>query len=186
MANVLRDLGEAIQTYCRTRFISIINDRCRLALGDERAPAMDRPCITIQLYNALPARDYQDGPVHTRTYDEVSGTATKTKAPMPVRLFYQLDAFCDSKEDDLDLTSLLLQIFSQQHIKLTTGDGRFVYLIPEQFNPLDNLEEGIWRKDIRFSTVVWLDSPDSPETEYLVQQFNLNVDAFTASIFNET
>lgn len=192
MSSAVEDVFTSLGTFLNAN-ISSLGNRIIAGFPDERADAQqDRtyPYGTLILYDAIVARDEQTGLPTFVVKDESAGNCERFKSPNPVRLYFQFDTWCIKRSGtggDWEVASELYALFSSRHTKVTTTDGRILFLVTEQIGSLDELApDNVFRKDVRFSVVVWFDHPDDATTEYLVTQLKLTGNNEVQILIDET
>lgn len=170
MAELLRDVFKGLRDYFQTNLTA---DRVVLGFRDERseaAPERDYPEVTVTLYDArLDNVGRYGGLFRTIAVNPDGKTAKIGRIPSPLNLYFQLDTFCEKREDDWILSREAMEVLADRYTKITTDDGRVLHLFPVSMDVLDTLTaDVIWRKAYRFFVQVWLDSPAAAEDAYLV------------------
>lgn len=181
MSNLIRPVVQELKNF----FVGIVPevqsqvsgqpDRFFVGFGDERIKAVNEyPRLIITLYDAVPDRGAQTGAHSYIVKDTQAGTGEVHLADKPMRLYFQLDVYCKKISDDWVVNERLQRYLILHHKKLITADGRELFIVPESFNVLDELEDFyLYRKDYRFYAVVWYDYPDEITTVQLIQDFNV-------------
>jgi len=170
LAELLRDVFKGLRDYFQTNLTA---DRVVLGFRDERseaAPERDYPEVTVTLYDArLDNVGRYGGLFRTIAVNPDGKTAKIGRIPSPLNLYFQLDTFCEKREDDWILSREAMGLLADRYTKITTDDGRVLHLFPVSMDVLDTLTaDVIWRKAYRFFVQVWLDSPATAEDAYLV------------------
>lgn len=190
MSALINDVYTSLATFLNTN-LPALESRIYAGFRDERSDAASvrvYPYGTLILYDAIIARDEQNGAPTYIVKDLDANTADIFKVSNAVRLYFQFDTWCSAHDGiggDWAVNSELIALFAARHTKVTTTDGRVLYIVPEQFSALDELApDHVYRKDVRFSVVVWFAHPDDATTEKLLLQLNLVNSAATENIFD--
>lgn len=166
MDDILRDIFSGLVTFFQSKLTGV---DVKMAFKDERLETEPvYPSVTISWYDAGTNSEARySGLEHFFEINEDGITATITRKPIPLNLYFQLDAYAEKRSDDLSMTEILLPLLGSGVLEVTTPAGRVQPITPFTADVLDRIEEGLFRKSYSFYTPVFFPNPQAAEQAYL-------------------
>jgi len=187
MAIDLNDIMQGIEDHLATNLTSVDASQITQAYPDDRIQDReDAPDIEVsfEIYDFRYDADADySGYFFIDEINQGTGTAARSRKPIPYRLFIQVDSYCRRKLNSREIMMQLEALFaSEMSIATPAGDSYRVMMEPGDNQ--DDLLEGQAHRVNRFSIPLWLPDLHTVETLGLVlsAQFKLNLSDLTVEV----
>ncbi|MCK4305145.1 MAG: hypothetical protein KAY24_12985, partial [Candidatus Eisenbacteria sp.] len=164
----------------------VADDSVGLAFTDERG-ALDRdrvfPSATVYLYDVqYDSRRRAGGKPTVAAANEDGTTASVTKTPAPINLYFQFDTYAEKRDQDWLMMEKLAPLFADRQARITVpaneesgATEKHLYMVPQSIDTLNEItDDNLWRKAYRFRLEVWFPHQEAAQEKYLVLQRRLN------------
>jgi hypothetical protein len=143
-----------------------------VGFGDERTQDEENreyPAVAITLYDLRFDNQNKTGGVNRYLNIAVDGhTASVTKPPVPVDLYFQLDTECETRAQEWALLNQIIPIIGNGHTKFLTPLNRKMFITPFTGDITDDISDGLFCKALRFILQAWFASVEEATEVYLV------------------
>lgn len=187
MAVDLNDIMQGIENHLAAHLSSVDASQIVQAYPDDRVEDReDAPDteVSFSIYDfRYDAANEYSGYFFTDEKDEQAGTTSRTRKPIPYRLYIQVDTYCRRKLESRQIMLELESLFASQK-DITTPAGGSYWPMIEPGDNQDDMLEGDAHRVHRFSIPVWL--PDAHVAQQLglvlEANFGLNLEDLTLEV----